>query len=134
MLWSQFCKKVLETTSRSDENKDFRKKRIYQKKNFKVNEKSNLGVLRINQAMCKSVTLSQRLQWNCQQVTAVVYIATLYFEHSKHFPYHLGYYIIIHHSWKLLRSDIMLYYAYVNFKWTSQSCRSSKIFQSLNVE
>ena len=32
---------------------------------FKVKAKNNSGVLRINQIMCKLLTLSKRLQFNC---------------------------------------------------------------------
>ena len=35
---------------------------------FKVNEKSNSGVLRINQLMSKLLTISKRSRLNCQQI------------------------------------------------------------------
>ena len=44
---------------------------------FKVNLKSNSDVMRINQVICKLLTLSQSLQSNSQQIAAVRYIATL---------------------------------------------------------
>ena len=85
---------------------------------FKVNEKNNLGVLGINQIMSKFLTLSKRFQLNCQQITSVVCIVILYFEHAErshisHFTYHLRYYIIIDH---VLTSYIKFCYVYVNFK------------------
>ena len=65
---------------------------------FKVNEKNNSGVLRINQIIYELITLSKGLQLNCYQIAAVVSIVTLYFEHAECFTYHMRNYIILNHS------------------------------------
>ena len=69
---------------------------------FKVNEKNNLGVLVINQLMSKLLTLSNRFQLHCLQITAIVCTVTLNFEHAydsriSHFTYRLRHYIITDH-------------------------------------
>ena len=51
------------------------------KNSFKVNEKNNLGFLRINQIMSKLLTLSSYIASN----SLVVCIVTLYFEYAEHF-------------------------------------------------
>ena len=65
---------------------------------FKVNEKNNSGVLRINQIIYELITLSKGLQLNCYQIATVVSIVTLYFEHAEYFTYHVRNYIILNHS------------------------------------
>ena len=61
--------------------------------------------------MPKLLTLSKQTLAN----TAVVCIVTLYFEHAA--------------FW-----SIFLFHVYVKFKSANQSCSSSKINQSINVE
>ena len=62
--------------------------KIFDKKSFikdllKVNQKSNSGVLGINQIMSKLPTLRKRFQLTCQEIIAVVCIVTLYFKHAE---------------------------------------------------
>ena len=138
-FWLIYCYEVSFVKKCNKPLLQLRETKIFEKKDLSIffsksTRKAIYGVLKINQGMCKLLILSQRLQWNWKQVTAVVYIATLYFEHSKHFPYLLGYYIMIHHSWKLVTSYNLLYYLYVVFKRNNQCCWSSNIIQSLNVE
>ena len=58
---------------------------------FKVSEKNNSGVLRINQIMSKLLISSKRLEfWTCRA-----------FSHFKFYK-HLWHFIITDHKWKLL--------------------------------
>ena len=117
----------------------FDKKR-YIKNLFKVDEKNKSSVLRILQIMPKFRTLGKR---QIVKKLAVVCIVTLCFEYAHHFhishsTYHLRYYIITDHSWKLcnnvLTGYIKLRYVYVKFKRTNQNRSPSKISHSINVE
>ena len=81
------------------ETKIFDQKRSI-KNSFKVNEKNNSGVLRINQIMSKCSQLNAskfRICLHCY----IIFWNTEHF-HISHFTYHLRYCIIIDHSWKLL--------------------------------
>ena len=85
------CYEVTLKSLQKSETKIFDQKRFI-KNLFKVNEKNNLGVLRIYLIMCKLLTLNKRLQ---------------FFASISLFTNHLRHYIIIDHKWKLSTSYIM---------------------------